>query len=610
MKVKLGQAVKIFFGKSSLDMVYFEAIANSLDANATEITIDITGGALSKPDTFEIKISDNGEGFTNERYKKFSKLFDVDEGSHKGLGRLVYLCYFDKVSISSHFDSTKKRDFIFNDEFNEDNGKVIDVKKANSGTVIKMSNYTLSKLKQYSFVDAAWLKNRILEEFYSRFFKIQKEEKEIKININTNIENVEKSSVLELSDIPTFENIEFDSHISMFDKFQIFYSIQKVDPLDTSLIAAISVDDRTVNVEVIAKENVPLGYKMVFLLFSDWFNGKVDPSRQALTISDIELKGIQSIFRKQVSDLIELKLPFIKERNTKVANNLIDKFPHLSGFFDKTNIGYVSRNDILKKAQDQFFKEQKDVLEATSLTDEQYQKSIDLASRGLTEYVLFRQLTIDKLKNTSKDDNEGVLHKLFAPMSAQFNKENLVDDLYQNNAWLLDDKFMTYETVLSDKEMGNLIDYVTDEKTERDADRPDLAFVFSNNPDKKKPFDVVIVELKKRGISLEDNMRTITQLEKRARKLMTYYNNQIQRIWYYGIIEFNEEVELALSGEYTELYSSGKMYYRESTVAISKDPLIKLPIGVFMWDIDALIGDADSRNSAFLNLVKSKFIVE
>jgi hypothetical protein len=37
MQVKLSQAVKMFFGNSSLEMVYFEAIANALDAGANEI---------------------------------------------------------------------------------------------------------------------------------------------------------------------------------------------------------------------------------------------------------------------------------------------------------------------------------------------------------------------------------------------------------------------------------------------------------------------------------------------------------------------------------------------------------------------------------------------
>ena len=41
MKVKLSKAVKLFFGNSSLEMVYFEAVANALDANATQINISI-----------------------------------------------------------------------------------------------------------------------------------------------------------------------------------------------------------------------------------------------------------------------------------------------------------------------------------------------------------------------------------------------------------------------------------------------------------------------------------------------------------------------------------------------------------------------------------------
>ena len=185
-------------------------------------------------------------------------------------------------------------------------------------------------------------------------------------------------------------------------------------------------------------------------------------------------------------------------------------------------------------------------------------------------------------------------------MKVKFDKNNFVNDLYRNNAWLLDDKYMTYETILSDREMGDLIKFITEgENTERDADRPDMALVFSNNPNKGIPFDIVIVELKKRGEKLEENMKAITQLEKRARKLMMHFKNKIQRIWYYGIIEFNDDIELALSGEYTELYSSGKMYYRETNVAIQLNPKIILPIGVFIWDINAVIEDADARNSAF-----------
>lgn len=609
MKVKLGQAVKMFFGNASLEMVYLEAVANAFDAGANRISIEISAQAYNKPESIEIVISDNGMGFTPERYKKFSNLFDVEESSHKGLGRLVYLCYFDEVGVKSFYNGDSQIEFKFSEAFKEEDAKITKVSGKISGTSLRMRGYVLTKLKAYSFIQPSYLKNRLLEEFYSKLFQLKEAGNEISIKIKATIEGKEATAELTNTDIPVFESVELDSSVNLIDKFYLHYSILEVDPAESSLIAAISVDNRTVKVEIIAQENIPLGYRMVFLLYSDWFKGKVDNTRQSLTMSESDFQTIQSLFRKKVAEIIESKVPKIVERNRETKNNLINRYPHLSGYFSAENIGYLSRQEILKRAQDHFFKAQKELLDATSLTEEQYEKSIELSARALTEYILFRQITIEKLKNSTKDQSEAELHKLFAAMKTQFDKENAFSDIYRNNAWLLDDKYMTYETVLSDKEMSDLVKFITgEENVARDDDRPDIALVFSNNPHEVKYFDVVMVELKKRGLSLEENMKTVTQLEKRARKLMKYYGNKIQRIWYYGIIEFNPEVELALTGEYKELYCSGKMYYRETRVAIQKDPDVILPIGVFIWDMDAVISDANSRNSTFLNLIKNRFI--
>jgi Histidine kinase-, DNA gyrase B-, and HSP90-like ATPase len=612
MQVKLSQAVKMFFGNSSLEMVFLEAIANALDAEADEITISITLKASNQPEGLQVEISDNGKGFTDERYKKFSKLFDVDESSHKGLGRLVYLCYFDDIRVISYYDNVNLREFDFNEGFKAEDCKRTIVPKTESGTTFKMTKYALQRIAKNEYKSADYLKHRILQEFYSRLFHLKEKGQKVVITIKTDIENYKKELVLVNSDIPKFKTVKLESSINLIDTFHLHYSIKEVDPSESSLIAAVSVDNRTVKVDIVAEENIPLGYEMVFLLFSDYFNGKVDATRQNLTISNIELKDIQTIFRKKVASLIEENIPKIKKRNQETKNNLVNKYPHLSGYFDDGNIGYIGRNEILKKAQDDFFKAQKELLEANTLTNEQFDKALEISSRALTEYILFRQLTIEKLKKSTHDNSEAELHKLFATTrkEGKFEKSNFMNDLYRNNAWLLDDKYMTYETVLSDREFGELISFITENEVERNDDRIDIALVFSNNPNDKKPFDIVIVELKKRGISLEENMKVVTQLEKRARKLMQYYDNQIQRIWYYGIIEFNEEVELALAAEYTEIYSSGKMYYRETNVAISLNPRKILPIGVFIWDLDAVVDDAHLRNAAFLNLIKNKFMAD
>ncbi len=83
MKVKLRQAVKLFFSKSSLEMVYLEAVANAFDAGATEINIRIRIAAVNQPDTLRISISDNGGALPHIGLivQDFRDFFDVDENS-------------------------------------------------------------------------------------------------------------------------------------------------------------------------------------------------------------------------------------------------------------------------------------------------------------------------------------------------------------------------------------------------------------------------------------------------------------------------------------------------------------------------------------------------
>ena len=79
---------------------------------------------------------------------------------------------------------------------------------------------------------------------------------------------------------------------------------------------------------------------------------------------------------------------------------------------------------------------------------------------------------------------------------------------------------------------------------------------FSDNPeDLSCKVDVVIIELKKRGIKLSKTEEVISQLKQRATKLMNYYPNRIQRIWFYGIVEFNDEFKLSLKNEHYTILS-------------------------------------------------------
>jgi phosphoglycerate-specific signal transduction histidine kinase len=80
----------------SLPLVYFEALANALDAGATEVSIDIDIQAFDQPETLKITVSDNDDGFNDDNFDRFKTLLKPRDGLHKGIGRLVFLNYFKK----------------------------------------------------------------------------------------------------------------------------------------------------------------------------------------------------------------------------------------------------------------------------------------------------------------------------------------------------------------------------------------------------------------------------------------------------------------------------------------------------------------------------------
>lgn len=608
MRVKLNKAVKMFFANSSLEMVYIEAIANALDAGAKKIDINISARDYSQPETLAISIEDDGAGFTDDRFAKFSNLFDVDESSHKGLGRLVYLCYFENVSVISFYNRFNQRTIQFSEGFDGESVVTVLPTERNSGSKFSMSGYTLTKLAQYSYVQPKYLKNKILTEFYSRLYKLKQEGQHIEINISTTINTSSATESLSTDELPVMQMIQLENSLELFGTMELHYLIEDVPMEISSVITAISVDNRTYKIDIIAPENLPVGHKMVFLLYSDSFNGRVDAARQNLNLTDSELLTVKKSFRDSIAQLIDEKLPRISQQNHERKQRLVNQFPHLNGYFDVDNIGFASQSDVLKKAQERFFKAQRDILGATHLNDEQYKESLELSSRALTEYILFRQIIINKLKAVDSDNLEADIHKLIVPMREQFNGNNLMDDLYLSNVWVLDDKYMTYTTLLSDEEMSTVIDVITEgEAIVEDDDRPDIALVFSGNPKGNRKVDVIIVELKRKGLTNENNSIVEIQLENRARKLMQFYNQNIQQIWFYGIVEFNDEFVLHLESEYHKLYSNGKVYYKTKDVVMQINPRIAMPVGMYIMDFDAVVNDADARNSTFLNIIKSKF---
>lgn len=621
MNVNTKQAVKVFFQNPSLEMVFKEAIANSLDANATEIRVNVFIDSFERQETLQIEIVDNGDGFTEERYDKFCELLKVEEETHKGIGRLVYLSYFDIIEISSYYNGNH-RTFTFNDGFDKEKTDMrlsVDTEKKQETTLV-FKNCSLQRLSSNSVITPEYLKRQILLEFYPRLYLLKKKGKDIKIVFKIDIPHKNKKHFvgsyekeITSSDIPDMQTTTINADvIKMYENTQVDYSVKKTDSYsETFLMTALCVDNRTqVLDDIISPENLPkFGYSIIFIMRSSFFDGKVDAARQTLTLKEADLKTIKVLFREKVAEIIEREISSIKEQNQKTRESLNKTYPHLLGYFDRNEVGIIERSKSIEEAQKRFMRDQKEILETQILDDTRYDKALDVSSRTLAQYILYREKIIQKIEMITKDNPESDIHNIILPQRNTFSGDD-IDCIYNNNLWLLDNKYMTYTTAMSDKTMKQVIEEITQASADADNDRPDIVIMFSNDPNtsKGKSVDVVIIELKKRGIKLAKTEEAISQLKQRAIKLLKYYPNKIQRMWFYAIVEFNDDFELSLiNEEYTPLFSKDSLYYKENLLQISLDDPTKYPIGTYVLSIDAFIKDAKANNEVFLNILKDGF---
>lgn len=610
MEVNVQKAVKMFFSNSSFEMIYNEALANALDAGANEIRINISLPDPTQLQNLQLTISDNGVGFDDYRFGKFSKLFDVEEHSHKGLGRLVYLCYFERVYVESTYnEGTKKRTFTFDDRFNGEN-TVEDIEPYPCGSSLTMQGFAGERLHRNDNINPNHIKSLLMENFYMRLYKKRLNDERIRVIIESHVGGSRIEAIVDTDDMPDFSILQLEHQLDLFNSIDLYYSVRETDEVGKKPITAIAVDDRCHQVAIIDDENLPAGYEMIFLLISESFQGAIDESRQNLTLSGTDFGNIKRLFREGIAHVINENFPRIAEANKEREESLKNTYPHLSGYFKTSDIGFSSHNDILKDAQEQFFRDQREILSATTLSDEQYEKSLTLAARSLAEYILFRQNVISKMKAFDKANLEADLHNLIAPKGSEFQEGELYKDLYRNNVWVLDDKFMSYCTVLSEAEMSKVINVITDgEVKDPDDDRPDITLFFSADPTKgDRMLDVVVVELKRLGITPEQNSIVEFQLDTRTQRLADYYGRRIQRMWFYGIVEFSEKYRMHLiNNGYSPLFSNGSVFFKSKPVYMDLEKSSSVVQNSYIMDFKALAEDANSRNETFLKILKHQF---
>lgn len=615
MEIETKYAVKLFFPAPAFIQVYFESIANAFDAGATTVDVTISSDGSIEGDKLSIRVADNGEGFTEERFERFRRLREPHDAYHKGLGRLVYLHYFANVEVTSLTNEGYSRTFMFSESFSGES----QLNQHGSGsrkTTLSFENFRGARLKSYDDLKPTALKDRIIEQFLPLLHdkKNKGEPFTITIALNTDEENKQRglfndTAQVTAADLPDLQRHTIaDPALDLFADVTIWYSISD-GHREPNCLTAASIDGRTIPLKLLPTSALPPDCVAIFLVESELFEGRSDSARQRLVLSsEIPQTQLYSVLRREVAALLNAALPAIADQNEQTKQRFEQLYPHLIGLFEDDTVGLIDADEAIETAQGAFFRQQRAVLEGDITSDEEvFRRSLEVSARSLTEYIVYRDVIIKKLEATTRDDLESVIHNLIVPQRQSFESEDLVRDIYRNNAWVLDDKFMTFRTILSERTMTDVIRAITlDEEQADDPNRPDISMVFSADPYGDHMVDVAVVELKRRTNSDKENTFAGVQLVKRARKLVDFCPN-IQRVWYYGLMEIDTELEQTLTDmKWVPLFSRGQVFYQEFSVQRSTDGA-KVPTPVFLVSYDALTKDAAARNHAFLELLREGF---
>jgi len=284
--------------------VIYEAITNSIHANATEITCtfksfdnpykDENGIEVSTLKVDTITVRDNGDGMNCENYDSFCRYrseYKKDLGA-EGTGRLVFLKVYNFVRYKSRLVALQEeRNFKFDRNFDIENIRKTTCEIKSNITEISLTDLSDNYLNRNKHIDRRIkleldvIKEKVLINLIPTLFFYKK--KGINITIEFLDATKSESRAISPSDIPDFESTSF----IVEDKERKGYNFTlnyKIENIDGKLRAFYCANNRTV-AEFADKDfkfTLPSGYAGFLLLESKYFDEKINNhgfSQQART---------------------------------------------------------------------------------------------------------------------------------------------------------------------------------------------------------------------------------------------------------------------------------------------------------------------------------------
>jgi len=263
-------------------------------------------------------VSDDGIGFNNEQFNRLRMLRDDRKGrSNKGTGRIQYLHFFDKTSITSIYHDNasqtgfKIREFVLS-KFYETVRKnsIIRLDKEEDITANKSSTTLVfeapleksednSALSFYTNLTAYDLKRAICRHYLPMFCGFRENMPQITIKVFVDETEAENESILE-KDIDAPDKTEIiEVRYSKVDNKKVIVTDRKEtftlkafhlskDNLETNRINLVSKDELVSDIKVkfdgMLPNDVVDGKRYLFLISGDYINNADTDARGELTL--------------------------------------------------------------------------------------------------------------------------------------------------------------------------------------------------------------------------------------------------------------------------------------------------------------------------------------
>ncbi|MDR1383604.1 MAG: ATP-binding protein [Planctomycetaceae bacterium] len=490
-----------------------EAISNALYCSIKNSSIQITVNIRRQYTTNEIvndednyiqsfKIEDNGTGFIDDNFKKFTRqIYKTNHTCGKGLGRVSFLKVFNDIEIESIFEENKEifqRTFFFGTETISIDDKKPILHNTPKKTTIAFKNIK-PEFQKYTQKNIDFYRDEILKHFYIFLYYLKSENKKFEIKliddsgdeteriINTaqlnkdqlNKEQFYIEDKTKLSGICNIVNFEL-WHIKTknIGENKVFYVVDErsageIDNIDLPLKR---LED---------KEGISYYYNAY--LKSPFFGRFLNESRTKLTLPSNKPNSDQYITEEKIQETIKEKINLFlkyeleilnkkKENNVrnilndndnKITNNKAYSYILMDKESKKTLLDTIKFNDpnpkILSKIKDLHEKLQEETVKKINQTIQKIQKAknnidfkkfedeiksqIQQVNMGslvnLSSYIMYRKYILNIFNEGIKFYNENKVQNeaFFHNILLPKNSVNSTE----SNLWLIDDQFLYFD---------------------------------------------------------------------------------------------------------------------------------------------------------------------